>query len=1387
MSSAAAKPSPSSSSSSSSSSLIPLSLVDAPTQRVYLASAFLLLETYKLYQIFASFYSEDSSWTLLGSFLLLNLVLVTAASRLKVPRLDYSRAKWTILFALIGAVDWVSCGGWRTAVSLLQWVPVLGWASNVALDAWSSELGAAGEGRASAKRLMSASDIFNGELSFSEHRVRLKDIIEPKHHIFGQHTIHVLPYSTAALSPISSTSSLSTCFCLNSNDATSEVNIPILFNNTEPLYLSYSITPFEVDAEPRMYNITISKGSLIAVGGSSESRELSKEREDNLDLELEDADDQKRVKDSENGGSVVVSRGSRDSVAKSNARESPSVLPSSFRAASSPAGLVYQLQVKHIGRVKLERVLDKNHYDARLSRGEIMVVECPTMSFASKARQVQLPSTRKKRESSPLEHLCPGEEVDLNVHVRGLSPLELSYSRRLNPDSRHHQQSGSSKGKAESFTISHIAGNLSSANPISSSEDRAERLAVVLNSKAHQSHSFDWAMARDVDLPISMEHSTPGRYLYELEQVKDACGNLFRTTSISSASRQEVQVHPRRVASLVGCDAKVPIDLLQGGSKKDVQITVAEGKTEEGPFRVQVRYQGAEEGWQRNFTLKDQSAAVLTIDKPGTYTLEEVQGQYCTGEVGTPWMCTAREIPPPTSIIEVDPIQDQCSGPVGVKALAILSGTPPFKVKYTIQSKGKAASTHEKTIDRTRDEIEFRPSTEGEITYSFVGLSDANYKDIKLDGPTFTQVLHPIAKATFEGAQQSRGPAIVLHSCEGSSSTAIVRLEGVGPFELSYAVRTRGGELAYTKQVKGITTNEYPLKIEVPKQIADGGGLLTVTLTSIKDAKGCERPLTTSDLSIDVRRTKPTITFTDPRETLILEGAEAKLPVRLSGEGPWQVSYRREGQDGATIQTNIHRSESYLVVGKPGTYVLESLTDKHCPGSVTTARNTHTVSVRPKPKATFELDAHSQLDKKGAVYRRAVCVGEVDSAMIRLSGHYPIDVTYQHHLPSKDVVKDRFTSAQETTSIQLYTGVPGQHIYELTKVGDSIYSDQTLTSEFPGSKIYQEVHALPDVTFASASQGSSSKVVGKLKSLCVGDSLARHKKNKDDKAGNAAENILRLTGKTPFTIDIEIRDGLGAIKKVITRDGIMTDQYHLEIESHEFVFDKMGKWTVEVTRVQDGNGCERMLASNNAVVSVGGKDVVSKDTAKAMMEVEVVETASIAAVEGRTDHCVGETVEYVLQGAPPWTVAYAFEGITSHATVRTSTFSRIAEKPGKLQIKSVAHQQSKCQNIVGDQIGMTKIIHALPSVHVKEGRHYIEDLREGNQAEIVFKLQGVGPFSFSIQRTQAIDRFQRPVVLESHTITDIHESSYSLFTADEGTWSVTWLRDRFCEVSLKAV
>lgn len=71
----------------------------------------------------------------------------------------------------------------------------------------------------------------------------------------------------------------------------------------------------------------------------------------------------------------------------------------------------------------------------------------------------------------------------------------------------------------------------------------------------------------------------------------------------------------------------------------------------------------------------------------------------------------------------------------------------------------------------------------------------------------------------------------------------------------------------------------------------------------------------------------------------------------------------------------------------------------------------------------------------------------------------------------------------------------------------------------------------------------------------------------------------------------------------------------------------------------------------------------------------------------------------------------------------------------------------------------------------------------GEQAEIHFELIGDPPFTFTYQRTELASQIKRgaaPRVLETHTVSGIATRDYSIYSAAEGTWTVTFIQDKYC-------
>lgn len=118
------------------------------------------------------------------------------------------------------------------------------------------------------------------------------------------------------------------------------------------------------------------------------------------------------------------------------------------------------------------------------------------------------------------------------------------------------------------------------------------------------------------------------------------------------------------------------------------------------------------------------------------------------------------------------------SGDTGVSATLVLRGTPPFQVYYRMQRDNEPPRELHKTFTSARGELTLQPERSGHYTFTFVQLSDANYKRVELTGPTIEQVVHPLATADFAANQREYGRGKrTISSCSGNTVSVDVDLK----------------------------------------------------------------------------------------------------------------------------------------------------------------------------------------------------------------------------------------------------------------------------------------------------------------------------------------------------------------------------------------------------------------------------------------------------------------------------------------------------------------------------------------------------------------------------------------------------------------------------------
>ena len=83
---------------------------------------------------------------------------------------------------------------------------------------------------------------------------------------------------------------------------------------------------------------------------------------------------------------------------------------------------------------------------------------------------------------------------------------------------------------------------------------------------------------------------------------------------------------------------------------------------------------------------------------------------------------------------------------------------------------------------------------------------------------------------------------------------------------------------------------------------------------------------------------------------------------------------------------NLRDANSEIIINAPGEYILESVKDRHCGGTVVNPRQ-HTVDLIPRPSVKFSSTAGAQ-SGGGNFVRTPVCEGTVDTIDLSLTGKY---------------------------------------------------------------------------------------------------------------------------------------------------------------------------------------------------------------------------------------------------------------------------------------------------------------------------------------------------------------------------------------------------------------
>lgn len=867
-------------------------------------------------------------------------------------------------------------------------------------------------------------------------------------------------------------------------------------------------------------------------------------------------------------------------------------------------------------------------------------------------------------------------------------------------------------------------------------------------------------VARELTVPLALDLDSLGEHVYSLNSITDGLGNrvdFFTHTHRHKADyTRTISVLKPAEFAFDKCRAGESVNLLQG-EDATLSISARSGDQRDGPWRIAVQYtpttleaSGANpstvaKGWTKELVATDRNLK-FKVDAPGTYRLLSAKGQVCRSDILSPESCRVIEVPRPKADIEWHKLHE-CSGDVGVTANLVLHGTPPFRVHYTTQHNGGHETTNSTVIDGSRGEITLQPERSGSYVYKFTALSDKNYRNIPLNGPVIKQTVHPLAGAMFAGtAGRGRTRETTVQSCSGDVVDIPVILKGTAPWNLELQVVGPSGTEKF--QVNGIKKDKHTVSVKIPKDVDKDGGTILVDLVSVEDANGCKQILVVPGVSVNVRRVKPTAKFyakDGVRTTQVLVGEKARLPLRLTGDGPWSVAWRHMAFPERIRRERFDSANDVLVVKLPGVYEIVEVTGDQCPGTVIVPEHTYIVEHIPLPSIRLAKDTRVSQARNGSHIRPPVCVSAPDYVDISLQGAPPFQVTYQTTLDKERPEQHQFSSLQPDYRLPLLTNRAGRVFYEILALGDARYSPQTENREATSLKWEQQVLARPNAYFKNSARLS----------YCLNDAFMPRPEHQVSQDG-----LMVLSGKPPFIVHFTIQNMASSeVKKEM-----------LELSTHEwqpqfpdYFFTTVGSYLITIDSVHDASSCEE----------------VKDDMERRKLWVDVAETAMIVPFERRTDVCVGDLLQFQLEGIPPWTINYRFNDKIRQTIQRQPKYTTVANVPGDFSVVSIAHQQAQCQTTISE---VKLKVHEIPSAQVSHGTRFEENIREGEQAEIVFTLIGEPPFTFTYQRAELAQyaRGRKPKVLETHTVAGIMSSEYSIFSSAEGTWTVTFIADKWC-------
>jgi nucleoporin POM152 len=631
--------------------------------------------------------------------------------------------------------------------------------------------------------------------------------------------------------------------------------------------------------------------------------------------------------------------------------------------------LVLRYTVRKPGQYTIHKVVDESKLDVRPRPSEILVVECPSATI--------------KMDSSDR---CKGDLSDVAFQVHGSPPLKIKYRKLVNGNPTEAQFQSIQPDDFES--------------PFS----KRQQSTLVKSSDA----DISWARSQTVTVPINETMMTLGKYSYTIDEVQDAFGNkVVYSTSLEddeiNRSRhpeisQSIAVYDRPliwIPKSAGCNSERPLKVASGRETDLPHRITSVGKTES---EVEYRndYVFDEDHFiEFDFIPEDQlnadpstkriksykvkkpsSGAAIPVKEPGLYALKGIWTGHCRGEVSEPSACLLQNPIKPSAKIEYSEITHKCANsPIGLRVSFEFEGSPPFTVRYLEDKDGSKRFQRSRTFDGYRGQLELVPNDAGHYRYTFNEIRDKYYDAVK-----FNEVLHQDVRPSASAHIAAESASSIQNICIGQPASFTIYMLGDSPWTLEYEVIHGKSRKKFTKT--DITDTVYHLQVD---NIKDGGEY-TLSLSSVSDKSGCKEFLK-GEAKFQVWSQVPTASFglvNSKRAAQILEGKAISLPLKFTGQPSFAYSLQNKDTN-EVFADEINHANGAVQVKSPGTYVLDKMQDRYCPGVIDSTADSFVVSWISRP--TLSIAQHPTVELKGSKYiKQEVCEGDEDFTELALQG-----------------------------------------------------------------------------------------------------------------------------------------------------------------------------------------------------------------------------------------------------------------------------------------------------------------------------------------------------------------------------------------------------------------